>query len=109
MTDRELIEKAANAAGFAHNGWHFADGSLALKGFNDRRWNPITDDGDALRLAMKLNLLILPYPEDNAVRVVDFKAHREPKNTIVSWGTPPDALAATRRAITMAAASLDTQ
>ena len=56
VTDRELIEIAATVAGYKHNGWHFADGSLALEGFNDKRWNPLTDDGDALRLAVKLEI-----------------------------------------------------
>jgi len=66
------------------------------------RWNPLTEDADALRLAVKLSLLILPYPIDNAVRVTPFPEHNE----IVSFGSPSDPYAATRRAITRAAAAI---
>jgi hypothetical protein len=41
MTDRELLEAAAKAAG----------GNFVI-GY----WNPLTDDGDALRLAVRLRL-----------------------------------------------------
>ena len=43
MTDRELLALAAKAAGIAWNG-------------RIDSWNPLTDDGDALRLAVKLRL-----------------------------------------------------
>ena len=65
MTDRELLEMAAKAAGLpmcdeldcAADG----DGILIGAGNGDLKpWNPLTDDGDALRLAhalgMQLNL-----------------------------------------------------
>ena len=44
MTDRELLELAANAA-FGE----FANQTI------ESGWNPLTDDGDALRLAVKLD------------------------------------------------------
>ena len=47
MTDRELLEAAAKAAGYVH--YHPGDGFY-------QTWNPLTDDGDALRLAVKLGL-----------------------------------------------------
>jgi len=52
MTDRELLELAAKACGYQHK-WNI-DGLLidATCG----RWNPLLDDGDALRLAVKLRL-----------------------------------------------------
>jgi hypothetical protein len=54
MTDRELLELAAKAAGFVS---YDHENSLATdmwsKGY---RWNPLTDDGDALRLAVKLGI-----------------------------------------------------
>ena len=87
MTDRELIEAAAAVAGYKHNGWHYADGSLALDGFNERRWNPLTDDGDAFRLLVKLNLYRSIV---DAQRSVDYK---------------DDQFSATRRAIVCAAAA----
>ena len=51
MTDRELLELAAKAAGYVLQ--ETEDGYEC--NFDDSRiWNPITDDGDALRLAVKL-------------------------------------------------------
>ena len=61
-TDRDLLEMAAKAAGlksprFIENtSW----GTGISHGEGDAIylvWNPITDDGDALRLAVKLRLL----------------------------------------------------
>lgn len=57
MTDRELLELAAKAAGIEgqYAFLHYFDGEedgICSPG-NHRVWNPLTDDGDALRLAMK--------------------------------------------------------
>ena len=46
MTDRELLEAAAKAAGK-----NAASDGVIYAGFVSREWNPLTDDGDALRLA----------------------------------------------------------
>jgi hypothetical protein len=93
MTDRELLEKAAKAEGHAYP-WLPARGG-------ERPWNPLTDDGDALRLAVKLRLDIC-RPDGNhegvcvwVDRLGDFI--EEPHGT--------DQYAATRRAIVRAAAS----
>jgi hypothetical protein len=57
MTDKELLELAAKAAEYdvkPHgNSRYSPDLLFTLKGKN---WNPLTDDGDALRLAMKLQI-----------------------------------------------------
>lgn len=66
MTDAELIEAAASAAGYRMDGPaepHVAfDAKGALLRVNEHGghslWNPLTDDGDALRLAVKLRLNI---------------------------------------------------
>lgn len=53
-TDRELLELAAKAADYQyakHGGYIVVDG---IPG----NWNPLTDDGDALRLAVKLKISI---------------------------------------------------
>lgn len=109
MTDSELLELAAKAAGMLVIGSapkYIAQGCAehALIVRNDRGgdsvFDPLTSDGDALRLAVALHLLILPYPDDNAVRVTRL----DQPDTIVPYGAPPDPLAATRRAITRAAA-----
>lgn len=59
MTDRELLELAAKAAGIKYSKYH-QNGWLLLKGLwvDGRNWNPLTDDGDALRLAVKLGLVV---------------------------------------------------
>ncbi|HBO4723795.1 TPA: hypothetical protein L4V16_002020 [Pseudomonas aeruginosa] len=61
MNDRELLELAARAAGYAVD-CGFADCPLIYgedAGTDGpREWNPLTDDGDALRLAVTLNLTV---------------------------------------------------
>jgi hypothetical protein len=53
-TDRELLELAAKAAGIA---LHLpTENGAWLENEVGVRWNPLTDDGDALRLAVKLRL-----------------------------------------------------
>ena len=54
MTDRELLELAAKAAGYEYM-WNID--SLLIKG-SSGRWNPLADDGDALRLAVMLGLVV---------------------------------------------------
>lgn len=55
MTDQKLLELAAKAAGELTPSWYgndaYFDGVLM-------RWNPLTNDGDALRLAVKLSISI---------------------------------------------------
>lgn len=50
MTDRELLELAAKAIGC----WDFNFDCYA----GPPNWNPLADDGDALRLAVKLGLVV---------------------------------------------------
>jgi hypothetical protein len=62
MTDRELLELAAKAAGLVGEwGDKFDLGGdvvdcTDLFFVDELPWNPLTDDGDALRLAVKLGL-----------------------------------------------------
>jgi len=52
MKDKELIELAAKAAGYEYlenNGAIVSNGVPMV-------WNPLLDDGDALRLAVKLHI-----------------------------------------------------
>jgi hypothetical protein len=55
MTDRELLELAAKAARYTLSA-HTQDSSKVCVG--GVVWNPLTDDGDALRLVVGLNLNI---------------------------------------------------
>lgn len=80
MNDRTLLELAARAAGIpdalyldcvAQDMYHPRDGEAGIEvNHRDTRWsclaidgvwNPLTDDGDALRLAVKLRLDITFY------------------------------------------------
>lgn len=100
MTDRELLELAAKAAGYKFY-WMTGDGWLETDSpLSDKRWNPLTDDGDALCLAVKL--LIDVYPGDGAsfARMpYGGRSCSEPHDI----GCP---YAATRRAIVRAAAEI---
>lgn len=106
MTDREMLELAAKAAGIQVVGLvndmiaqpdHRKDGFIVR---NDRGgdscWNPLTDDGDALRLAVRLRLPFV-FGED-CVYSIGVDDCDEPYRD--------DPLAATRRAIVRAAAAI---
>jgi hypothetical protein len=58
VTDYKLLEYAAKAAGI--DGEHSVNtsGSWVFKTPKTPNWNPLIDDGDALRLAVKLGILI---------------------------------------------------
>lgn len=79
MTDRELLEAAAKAA---DNGaqWDCPERGmmiLAPSGIDTMAWNPLTDDGDALRLAVKLRLDIThPDPRDHDGSAVYVTIHK---------------------------------
>lgn len=105
MTDRELLELAAKASGELTESWYgnknYIDGILD-------RWNPLTDDGDALRLAVKLNLIVGAYGTYASVG----ETYDKPKLTtdgkeFMCWHHEvSDPCAATRLAITRAAAEI---
>lgn len=61
MTDREMLELAAKAAGLKEWGW-MADTLTHVVNNQFVFWEPLTDDGDALRLAVKCGLSVEPYP-----------------------------------------------
>lgn len=101
MTDRELLELAAKAAGLQIATWSNCQpgGFLARDCLPERRerfWNPLTDDGDALRLAVRCAQL--------------FGFFRFMRVWLVCMsdeaGSPSDPSAATRRAIVRAAAEI---
>ncbi len=101
-SDRRLLELAAKAAGIKYikpaEGY---DGSLGLEAGNNpmrtQSWNPLKNDGDALRLAVKLKLEIRFYTNDDVV-VGDGEDAYECMS-----GEP---YSATRRAIVKAAAEI---
>ena len=103
MSDRELLELAAKAGGIDYKpdnkDWKHDD-HCAFWDYDDlctcgARWNPLTDDGDALRLAVKLNMtLAVGIARSDAGEFTEFDM----------CDTDPDA--ATRRAIVRAAAEI---
>lgn len=103
MKDGELLKLAASAAGIA-------DGDVLYDMENDKEWNPLTDDGDALRLAVRLNLSVFtPGGDcgDFAVASIDDGVLSDDGDTWVQeWVKNGDKLAATRRAIVRAAAEI---
>jgi len=96
-TDRELLELAAKAAEIKLTG----DDRAAWLNRSSYGWNPLVDDGDALRLAVKLGLA-LHLPHVNAVYV---GASDNLYNQILEKARP-DPYAATRRVIVRAAAEI---
>ena len=91
MTDRELLELAAKAAGMTIVS-RCDDGRCGVEGLG-KWWNPLTDDGDALRLAVRLELFHR-FDMDQPLATIHFDA------------TDPDPYAATRCAIVRAAAEI---
>lgn len=60
MTDREMLELAALAAGINAQ-WDCPKRGMMMltpDGIDTMTWNPLADDGDALRLAVRLGLKI---------------------------------------------------
>jgi hypothetical protein len=107
MTDKELLELAAKAAGiecwrtFIDEKW----GSGFLMA--GKLWNPLTDDGDALRLAVKLNLIVGAYGSYVSVcRTFAPKVNYQDEITVWHSEVNNDPYAATRRAIVRAAAEI---
>ena len=121
MTDRELLEAAAKAAGYelvwGRLRWGNRDDPCGAEGFfqltNDRKnfvnerkfWNPLTDDGDALRLMIRLGLVVCVLNE------IGFTGVRLPgENPGGKYDETQqhgrDPYAATRRAIVRAAAEI---
>lgn len=94
MTDREMLELAAKAAGISLEDEHYWINGCWT------RWNPLTDDGDALRLAVRLNIGVQSHAGRGDYSLSDDGSgpHVEPH------GTNP--YAATRRAIVHAAAEI---
>lgn len=106
MTDIELLELAANAAG--------VEGKLRriqstyskdyFIGIGKNRWNPLESDADALRLAVKLKLNI--HNSAHSPSGIEFiYAQAKGKPPQQEWQLE-DPCAATRRAIVRAAATI---
>jgi hypothetical protein len=102
MSDRELIRLAAKAAEVNGPQVQGFDG-IVIGNERDGHifWNPLKDDGDALRLAVKLNMSLVMFSIYVRVDTVDYEDIYE------EYGDDP--YAATRRAIVRAAAEIGKQ
>ena len=111
--DRELLELAAKAAGILDELEWFEEpyGNCWVQG--SREWNPLTDDGDALRLAVKLRLNIEPNYSWEVQGDMTTSIPHESVTCGFKWEDDwceetcnDDPYAATRRAIVRAAAEI---
>ena len=107
MNDRELLEAAAKAAGIKLL-WGGVNKDVARIDDEMQLWNPITDDGDALRLAVKLGFTVGPHLGATYAGVApcpdDFEDGKFPIRIAQMHNDDP--YAATRRAIVRAAAEI---
>ena len=106
MTDRELLEAAARAAGIDRFSFDGHDDYIVDPSYIDADgfpvvWDPLTDDADAFRLAVKLRINVqFQGSSESTLRVIagDTRA----------WAKfyDGDIASATRRAIVRAAAQI---
>ena len=115
MDDRTLLELAAKAAGLEGYSNSVGSGPIYRKfhtGLQDWvRWNPLTDDGDALRLAVRLHISIDHNKPACQQRYVvaercGCEMMYEPVCAVEDVDDETDRDAATRRAIVRAAAEM---
>lgn len=101
MSDRELLELAAKACGELTPQWYGND--AYLRGVLSR-WDPLTDDGDALRLAVRLGIEVQPNERGcSTLSRVAIGTRIITELCSVTGATPEEA---TRRCIVKAAAGL---
>lgn len=99
MEDHELLELAAKAIGEQFHSGHITQNG---KQYEWVEWNPLIDDGDALRLAVRLALNIDIQHHETEVFTWD-GVYLASEHVFVH---PTHAYEATRRAIVTAAAKL---
>lgn len=104
MTDRGLLELAAKAAGINIFDWT-PGGRPTANGSWDGIWNPLANDGDALRLAVDLRIDVYPWIEDSTSSAMARNGHGFRAIEFASKNRGCK-YAATRRAIVRAAAEI---
>lgn len=110
MDDRELLEMAAKAAAINHVSYDGVDydGSAGLMlvdeiGRHRYHWNPIADDGHALRLAVEMRMTVDVHLWRDEVQV---RAYDKLRGGMYHVDESGETGAATRRAIVRAAAEI---
>jgi hypothetical protein len=105
MTDRELLELAAKAIGLPECGW-MGPAFMYVKNNTFTDWDPLTNDGDAFLLAVKLRLDI-GFEKLHTVSVwVDPLDEWITEQCDIGNGMGKGIEGLTRRAITRAAAEI---
>jgi hypothetical protein len=109
MTDRELLEAAAKAAGMKVTGWNTQQGEEVAVIEDGSFWQPLhmnritNADGDAFRLAVKLGIAVYPPEKPGDIATCNGPW---PESPWVYEDVSGDPYAATRRAIVRAAAAI---
>jgi len=117
MTDKELLENAAKAAGIDGQyasldefpDWMTCHDGEGIYFTGSQAWNPLTDDGDALRLAVKLSQMEggLALCLNSRLNSYGFAQCYTNENTVSpTEDMSHDPYAATRRAIVRAATEI---
>lgn len=102
MTDRELLERAARAAGLdLGEYYHSLDGNWCRA--THSKFDPLEDDGDAFRLTVALELNVFHASGNAYAMPSDFEMDNE---QCVSYRDAGGREQATRRAIVRAAAAM---
>jgi hypothetical protein len=99
MNNKDLLELAAKAIGIDY--WFGKEGTV--------EWNPLTDDGDALRLAVKLDIEFYQGDDDGPSVYAGYWSKPERRDVTRLFAVEPISggpYAATRRAIVRAAAAM---
>lgn len=105
MNDQELLELAAKAAGIEYTGDGYARATLSVEHghYENYPWNPLTDDGDALRLAVKLEMNVY---SGYRKMIAELLSDGDEPNIHCSEAIGSDPCDATRLAIVRAAAEI---
>lgn len=106
MSDRELLELAAKAAGILGQYFHGVEPIHAgiYRAEHGYYWNPLESDSEAFRLAVKLELRVMPpcLSDADPWAVVDSYGKHKHRHSSEDGCI----YAATRRAIVLAAADI---
>ena len=109
MTNRELLELAAKAAGIEYWVVRFAPKSAPIEKLHIKKdgetaeWNPIGDNNTAFLLAVRLEMEV--NLNSGKVKVCD-RTQPKPKYLVIPIEVIDDVASATRRAIVRAAAEI---
>ena len=107
-TDRELLKLAAKAHGsISFDRFDLADVFLEFREGGMNHWNPLTDDGDALRLAVSLNMRVWTDGTGVVVESSGVPAHSHEYELAINHAG--DIFSATRRSIVRCAAAIGEQ